>query len=601
MSLLVSWQIASIAQTELPEKEDSTYQQNFNLYDFNPSRRWVRDLKNIIIVSPKNESDTINVQSLDGIYRESVGMTISEIRILRLKPFGASVTDSSYRHITWVGRAGNALHVNTADFVIRNALLFKKGDKVDAVKLAYSERYLRSLGYIGDARVSVVPVSENEVEVIVVVQDILPYSASFETNFETQANFSVTNNNIIGLGIELQAGVFINSEKEDIMGYRAMLRSSNIGRSLISFQADYLDRYERQRYGFALRRDFHTPATKYAGHLMLYDARTPVRYFNYKGETPPTTPILIRYNQLDVWLGRSFQLNRASLNEQAKNITVSLGAQRMHFIDSPEDSEQRYYRFQDRTTYLASLTYSQQSFYNSSLIYNYGLTEDIPYGYLFSIIGGKEMNVINDRPYIGAISSSGYSIPGMGYLSGAVSYGTFFNKRTAVQGVIDVDVCYFSNLYSTGNMRQRTYANGRYTRQLFNPWEDRLIIEGEHGIPGFRNDSVLGRHRLNISLEQNVFMPREVYGFRFVFYAFSYLSWLGDYKDTIILSNLYSSFGLGVRLRNNRLIFNTLQVQLAYFPNIPKNSRFRYIYISSEKVLKPRDFMPKTPEVMPLY
>ncbi|MCL2313598.1 MAG: hypothetical protein FWC41_14175, partial [Firmicutes bacterium] len=116
-----------------------------------------------------------------------------------------------------------------------------------------------------------------------------------------------------------------------------------------------------------------------------------------------------------------------------------------------------------------------------------------------------------------------------------------------------------------------------------------------------RNDSVLGRQRFNLSFEQNFFTPWNLYEFRFVLYAFAYFSWLGDYDKSIIFSKLYSSFGIGVRIRNNRLIFSTLQIQLAYFPNIPKNSRFHYISFSQETVLQPRDFKPKAPEVMPLY
>ena len=207
---------------------------------------------------------------------------------------------------------------------------------------------------------------------------------------------------------------------------------------------------------------------------------------------------------------------------------------------------------------------------------------------------------MDDRPYIGAISSAGYFLP-VGYLSGAVSYGSFFNNGIVDQGVIDFEMNYFSSLYVTGAIRQRSYIRGHYTRQLFNRLEDKLIIDDEHGIPGFRNDSVLGRQRFNLSFEQNVFLPREIYGFRFVLYAFTNLSWLGGYEEPVILSTLYSSFGIGVRIRNNRLIFNTLQMQIAYFPNIPKNSHFRHINFSGEKVLKPRDFMPKAPDVMPLY
>ncbi len=602
--LLISPGRMSMAQTKHPVKGDTLHntQQKENFYDRNSSSRWIRELKNVIIVPPKNESavDSFNIQSPSNIYISTEGRTITRIRIVRMKPFGTSLTDTSVHYTTWLGKAGNAVHISTNEFLIRNALLFGEGDTVNSFKLADSERYLRSLRYIDDARVVAVPISDDEAEVIVAVQDILPYSVSFGTNFSSRANFALTNRNIVGMGVEMRAGTFIDSHQDRLMGYEAMLRLPNIGRTFISLQADYLDKYENQRYGFTLSRDFYAPTTQYAGHLIFYNARTPVHYCDPQGDYPKITAITVRYNHLDAWLGRSFQINRNPFNKQRNNITVSLGTQQISFVDRPENSEESYYKFQNRTTYLASLTYSQQAYYKTNLIYNFGRTEDIPYGYLLSIVGGKEVNEMYNRPYIGANFSSGYFIPKLGYLSGAISYGTFFRKG-ADQGAIDFELNYFTNLYVLGNFRQRTFINGQYTRQLYNKLDDQLVIDGDFGIPGFRNDSVLGRHRFNLSFEQDLFTPWDLYGFKFVVYAFANFSWLGGYDKPIILSPLYSSFGLGVRVRNNRLIFNTLQIQFAYFPNIPENSRFRYIHLSKETVLQPRDFKPKAPGIMPLY
>jgi len=600
--LLTSGSFVSLAQTDFPE-EDTLHKvkPNESFYDRNYSSRWIRELKNIIIVSPKNELvDSFNIQSPSNIYINAEGRTITRIRIIRLKPFGTSVTDSVTHNVNWFGKAANSIHVNTSEFIIRNALLFGEGDKVNSNSLSYSERYLRSLRYVDDARVTAIPISENEAEVVVIVQDIFPYSVDFGTNFASRVNYGITNHNIIGLGFELSGGAFMDTGKDHLMGYVATLRLSNIGRSFVSFQADYLDKYENQHYGFTFRRDFYTPATKYGGHLIYYNARTPVRYFDLDGQPHITEPISISYKHLDVWLGRSFQISNHQISKQQRNLTVSLGVQNMYFTDKPENSEKYYYRFQNRTTYLTSFTYSQQAFYKANLIYNFGRTEDIPYGYQLSIVGGKEVNEMFNRPYFGANFSSGYFIPNLGYLSGAVSYGSFFREGQD-QGVINFELNYFTNLYVLGRFRPRTFINGQYTRQLYNPFNDQLVIDDDHGIPGFRNDSVLGRHRLNFSVEQNFFTPWNFYEFRFVLYAFAYFSWLGGYEKPTLLNPLYSSFGFGIRIRNNRLVFNTLQVQFAYFPNIPKNSKFNYISFSRETVLQPRDFRPKAPEVMPLY
>ena len=600
---MISQTFVSVAQTKNAGEKDSLQQvePNESFYKRDASLRWIRELRNVIIVSPKNEAtDSFNIESSSDIYLDAKGLTIISIRIVRLKPFGASLTDTVFNNVKVLGRVGNAIHVNTGEFIIRNALMFKEGEKVDGLKLAYSERYLRSLRYINDVRIFAVPVSDEEAEVTVIVRDIFPYTVDFGTNFESRLNFSITNRNLLGLGLEVNAGAFMDSRKDHLMGYVAKLRIHNIGRSFISFQADYLDRYENRRLGFTLRRDFHSPATKYAGHLIYYKARTPVRYIVPDVQWFTIKPITVSFKHLDAWLGRSFQIKNNRFIRQQRNITVSLGAQHMYFTDRPEKSEEHYYRFQNRTTFLSSFTYSQRAFYKANLIYNFGRTEDIPYGYQLSVVGGKEVNEMYNRPYFGANYSSGYFIPGFGYLSGTVSYGSFFRK-VPDQGIINLEMNYFTNLYVLGRFRPRTFLNGQYTRQLYNPLNDRLVIDGVHGIPGFRNDSIMGRKRFNLSVEQNFFTPWNFYEFRFVLYAFAYLSWLGDYDKPVLLSPLYSSFGFGIRIRNNRLVFSTLQIQFAYFPNIPKNSRFHYITFSKETVLQPRDFIPKAPDVIPMY
>ena len=623
--LLIFSEYVLIAQSGFSEDEKKLQnaESKESIYDYSPSSRWVRELKNVIIVPPKKEAvDSFNVQSPEKIYYDAEGLTITSIQIVHLKPFGTSVTDSTTRNVNWPSKAANTIHVNTNELTIRNALMFKEGDLVESSKLAYSERYLRSFKYINDARIVAIPVSDYEAEVIVAVQDIFPYSASFNSNFNSNANFSIINSNIVGLGIEMQAGAFFDYKKDHLMGYSAMVRSSNIGHSFISLQADYTDKYEDKRYGFALKRNFFSPSTKYAGHIILYDSRTQVYYYDPKGEYSQITPISIRFNHSDVWLARSFQVidkpmpdvkstnyteninnkpKSVKISEgQLRNLTASFRVQRLYFTDRPEDSEERFYRFQNRTTFLASVSWSYQTFYKASMIYNFGRTEDIPNGDIITITGGREINEKYVRPYFGANYSTGYFVPDFGYISGAFSFGSFFRNSKADQGLIDLKMNYITNLCVVGNYRMRTFVNGQYTGQLFNRLEDRLLINGEFGIPGFRNDSIFGQHRFNFSIEQDWFIPHSFYEFRFVLFAFAYFSWLGEYETPVVLSPLYSSFGIGLRVRNNRMIFKTLQIRLAYFPNIPNQSNFR-VNATGESILKPRDFQPVAPEVLPLY
>jgi outer membrane protein assembly factor BamA len=251
--------------------------------------------------------------------------------------------------------------------------------------------------------------------------------------------------------------------------------------------------------------------------------------------------------------------------------------------------------------YLASLSFSRQAHYQSSLVYNYGRTEDIPYGFLFTLAGGREYNEMYNRPYAGVSASTGYFVPFLGYLSHEATCGTFFRNGRTEQGSLDVYTDYISNLVVAGRFKQRIFVSAQYSAQLNNRLKDHLNISGDTGIPGFRNDSVYGRHRLNLSLEFNLFSPWDIRGFRMVWYASANFCWLNDYENFFRQNTLYSSFGFGIRIRNERLIIKTLQLQVSFFPNIPKNSSFRYVRLSKESVLRPRQFTAKAPEVVSLY
>jgi hypothetical protein len=563
------------------------------------SSRWIRSLKNIILVSPKveSETDTFNI----AVYQrqaELEGRTITRIRIIRLKPFGTDVNGLPNRDTMFLERMGNAMHQTTREFIIRNALFFKEGDTVHTVKLADSERYLRSFRYIDDAQISVFPRGEDEAEVMVVTRDVFPYSADIATNFVSSGHAAISNRNIIGLGVDITAGVFPEMNKEGPTGYELGANVFNIGHSRISLEMVHLDRYEHQKTGVVVDRGFYTPSVKYAGNLTRYRQRFAI---GYTVSEPVGQPILVRFDYLDGWLGRSILLPRRAPDKTDRNITMAVRMQRILFLQRPENVQNDYYQLQNRTVLLGALSFSQQKHYKANMIYNYGRTEDIPYGYLFSAVGGREYNELYNRPYMGVSASAGHFISSIGYLSEAITYGTFFRNGVTEQGSLDIAVNHISRLLVTGRFKQRFFTNMQYSNLLNNKMNDYLNIDGDTGIPGFRNDSVYGQHRMNLSLEHDLFIPWNIYEFRMVWYAFANFSWLGNREKPFAEGSLYSSFGFGVRMRNNRLIINTIQLQVAFFPNIPNNSSFRYLRLTKERIPTHRNFAPKAPEVVSLY
>ena len=126
---------------------------------------------------------------------------------------------------------------------------------------------------------------------------------------------------------------------------------------------------------------------------------------------------------------------------------------------------------------------------------------------------------------------------------------------------------------------------------LFRSYADEFLTFGKgEAVTGFRNDSLRGQKRLSVNLETVVFSPLKVYGFRFIFFGFTDLAFLGSTNENILAPSRVTGIGAGVRIRNDNLILNTFQIRLGYYPGLPVYSRADHVYFSGEPLLKPRNF-----------
>ncbi|HRT47723.1 MAG TPA: hypothetical protein P5151_06135, partial [Bacteroidales bacterium] len=59
-----------------------------------------------------------------------------------------------------------------------------------------------------------------------------------------------------------------------------------------------------------------------------------------------------------------------------------------------------------------------------------------------------------------------------------------------------------------------------------------------------------------------------------------------------------SGLGVGLRIRNDNLVFRTFQIRIGYFPYLPEYSRVNYIMLSGEQLLRPKNFEPGRPSLI---
>jgi hypothetical protein len=548
-----------------------------------------RKLYDFVVVTPDTTFKKQIIVTSDANYLKYSGKKIRKINIQRLNVFGADINNPSSNNPKKIETILNKTHFNTNENIIRKNLLFSEGDKISPLMLSDNERILRQLPYIDDARIIVVPVSDEEVDIVVFTKDVYSLGASYTYKGLKEGSLSVFDKNIFGMGHEFGLEMPYDNKVPDSPGFGVHYLADNIGKSFINLNVYYLYGLGKKTYGFDLSRRLISSTTKYAGGISVRQM-----YTTEDLDTLPV-PAPLRYNLQDYWLSRSFLINKESVSR----IIIGARYTNNNVFDHPVILPESYYNLQKYRIFLGSAAFSIEKYYKTNLIYSYGRTEDIPYGALFKITAGSEYNEFKKRTYLGAEASFGKSSKVLGYFYTYTGLSTYLNKNHSEQGVLSLGINYFSNLINLGNSKIRNFVYFDYTRGFGRYSNEFLRFRNVNGFSGFKNDSVNGTQRLSVSLESVLFSPGNLYGFRFAFFGFTDFSFLSGTNEKIGNGYSLAAIGLGIRIRNVNLVFNTFQVRIGYFPNPPSYSKINPFIVSGEQLLRPNNFDSGPPAIIP--
>jgi len=554
--------------------------------------RLTKKLYDYVIVIP----DTIIKSRITGTSEANFinysGKRIRKIEVQRLNVFGVNMNNPALDDSRKIDNLLNKTHVNTNEKIIRKNLLFSVGDNTSPLLLSDNERILRQLPYIDDARIIVVPVSSEEVDIVVLTKDVYSLGGSYTYQGLKKGSVSFFEKNILGSGHELGVDIPFDVESPHSPGFGIHYTINNLFKSFVNLNVFFLNGLDEKTYGFSFDRRFISSTTKYAFGISIRQ-----RYTTEDLDTLPV-PEPLKYNLQDYWLSRAFLLNKEGISR----IIIGGRYSNNNVYDRPFILPDSHYDLTKYRLYLASVAFSVQKYYKANLIYGYGRTEDIPYGGLLRFTVGKENNEFNEfrrRTYMGAEIALGKSSKNLGYFYTSAGLASYLNGKQSRQGLLTLRMKYFSNLYSIGNAKVRNFVNFDYTRGYDRNTDEFLSYRTENGFSGFRNDSIKGSQRLSVSLESVLFSPINYYGFRFAFFGFTDLSFLSGSNQQVVNGSILSGVGLGIRIRNDNLVFNTFQLRLGFFPNQPSYSSINHVIISGEQLLRPNNFDPGPPSIVP--
>ena len=551
-----------------------------------------KKLFDVVIVAPGPKVKMLVNSASEANYLSYKGKKIRKIEVQRLDVFGVSITNPTTTDSKKIDYLLNKTHVNTNESIIRKNLLFSVGDNLSPLILSDNERLLRQLPYIDDARIIVVPVSDEEADILVLTKDVYSLGASYSYQGLKKGTVSVFEKNIMGIGHELGVDIPFDIESPKSPGFGVHYTIDNVLKSFVNLNLFFLNGLEEKNFGINLSRSFVSSTTKYAGGISVMQ-----RYTTENLDTLPV-PEPLKCNLQDYWLARSFLLN----NEGVSRIIIGGRYMYNNIYDRPFILPDSYYNLTKYRIYLGSVAFSLQKYFKTNLIYSYGRTEDIPIGGLLRFTMGREFNEFNSfrkRTYVGTEIALGKSEKTLGYFYTSAGVATFIDGKQSRQGLLSVKLNYFSNLISAGTSKVRNFVSFDYTRGFDRNTDEFLVYDNRNAFSGFKNDSIRGKQRLAVSLESVLFSPLNAYGFRFAFFGFADVSFLAGSNEVFGNGYSLSGIGLGIRIRNDNLIFNTFQLRLGFFPNPPLYSNINHLVISGEQLLKPSNFDSGPPSVLP--
>lgn len=540
----------------------------------------------------------------DELFLNYTGRIIRNVEVQTLR-FGVPILDTAtqrdnkLKDIKWLA---NKLHWQTRDAVVRNNLFFSKGQKFYPTLLSDNEKHLRDLPYMQDAKILVAPVegSTDSVDVFVFTKDVLSIGGSFVVENEESASLSVKEDNFIGWGDRLEFKGFFDMRREQKVGGGAEYIRRNIGGTFIDLTGGYMNfnralNNGRRQEEVGYIRLIKPLVSRYMRWTYGSEMEWHKTYRQYENDSIYNHDFRYKYNIIDGWASWNIDADKIDRQNTVHNRRlIGLRILQQEFSEKPSKyANQYFYQYADIFAVLGSISLFRQTFYKTKYIYGFGRNEDVPDGMEASVTGGWTKKNDRRRMYLGVDFQRYYFTSSQHYFDFAIRAGTFFLQDNLEDINILGSVDYFSRLNQLSRKwNQRFFINVSAARQVNTLLDEPLKLESEYGLRELSGQYVYGDTRITLKTESVFFSPWSVLLFRFAPFVFANASYFNiqgvNVTDVAVpKSKYYSAVGAGIRVRNESLIFGTVEFRGMYFPanelqrsnwgfEVSTNIRFKY-------------------------
>ncbi|MFP9113862.1 hypothetical protein ACLI1A_07950 [Flavobacterium sp. RHBU_3] len=597
-------QVNPPAKDTVKEKNDQMYKK---IQDYSKKKKVTKTLHKFIFKPVKQQRASQSrrrvrerTPEMQVSFEKYEGKIVRRIIIQTLDPFGYSINDTTHAPDNSIERIGNRVHIKTKEYAIRNLLLFKKNEPLDSLLINDSERLLRSQRYIRRVIIKPQPIATTTDSVDVFIRVLDSWSLIPNGSVSTSSGSAeLTERNFLGLGHQLEND-FDRNFSSGQTAYLARYTIPNIKNTYINASGAYqIWKSDYWLKSVGLERTFFSAFTKWAGGA-YYESR-------FEKDTLPNAQQQWNWQNYktrsqDYWAGFATPLTKGITEEDRTTRFVTTARfYRRKYREKPTIEYDSVGYYNSERLYLASVGITSRKYVQDKFLFNYDIVEDIPIGKVYSATFGVQDKSAQQRFYVGARYAFG-NYYRWGYFSTNVEVGSFFYHNLTQQTTMRIDALYFTNIRNLGAWRLRHFVRPVIVlgENRMGIYTDQLNINGENGIPGFNSRTLKGTKKALLTLQTQAFSPWNVGGFRINPFVNVTLGLISNTGNKLYDGPLYSKFGMGLLLYNDYLIFNSFQLSLAYYPNIPDSGYniFKTNAIENNDIALP-DFQIAKPTVVP--
>ncbi len=509
------------------------------------------------------------------------GKTIGDITIEREQIFEPGGN--------WLERTANKTHMLTRDRVIRRDLLFESGDTLNPQLIVRNKQLIRSRGYIADIDVTVLPDSldSTRVNLHITTRDSWTITVDGGLYSEGRTMLGLSDANIFGSGNKLK---FITNFSRKDFSYGGNMVEYEIPNLLGTF-------YTAE---FAAGRDFYNSTLKLEmrkDFLKPTDYEIGLTYSDIKAKRymiEQDTSLLVKERNLDAWGGYSHYLRGISSSVYLSGRYNYRRVSRRPLV-APDFNPALH----DQDALLVSGGLYREKFYTANMIYGFGTREYLAAGYKAELTTGYSWGEFNNALYLGTSYETG-GFRSVGYIMGGITLGSYIDLDNGMwqRSAIDVDLRWFSNLFLFKRSRIRQFLAFNYTQgwNRSTGSDESIRFTRIDGLQALK-EYIIGTNRMILNTETVIFTPYQPLGFRIAFFGFADFGLIG-YSPNIFKNDFFTSFGLGVRLRNERLVFNTIQIRLGVAFGKRGLVESEYFRLSNSTRMEQYRYRPTRPEIV---